>query len=294
MSSKQLAVIYIVLNIAFMHLQDVLIKLFASNIPLFQGLFLRFFSEFILAWIFLDFSKIDARKNFELFNPLILLRSSAIVAATVFWYLGIPGTPIAEVTTFAFLIPIVTLIAAVIFLREKASFTTWLSNLLGFIGVGVIINFDFNSLLYNASGYLILGVIFFSIFGVVSKKIVDILPLNYMIFYTSMLCSILCLPLAIYQWKAIELTNYIVFFAIGILSFLAGIYLIRAYKLESVSFLTPFMYIELIFACMSNFFLFGDHVTKALIIGAFVIILANIITCLPGNMFLNIRLDTKV
>lgn len=285
MHKRFLAIIYFCLSILFMHLQDVLVKCFAYDVPLFQGLMLRFSAEGIMTLLFLTVSKKENQNRTNLFNPLILMRSLTIVMASVCWYQGIQGTSIIEVTTFAFLIPITTMIAAIIFLEEKASIVIWLTNIVGFLGIGVAVHFDFKHLILDSSSLLLLGIIFFSLYGVISKKAANRLQMAILILYTSVISCLICFPFAVYQWEIIPITHMIMYLTIGIFSFLTVLFLIKAYQLESVTFLTPVMYVELLFACISNYFLFGDSITKNILIGSLLMFLANIIACLPNKFW---------
>jgi drug/metabolite transporter (DMT)-like permease len=279
MAKKIVAIIYFCMSIFFMHLLDVLIKYYAEDVPFFEALFLRFFAEALFTLpIWYKWRK--RKSKIKSFNKnIIMVRALCIIVASLFWFLALPKSPITLVTTFSFLIPIFTLLGAVLFLKEQASSITWVANCLGLLGVGIAINFNVNG--GYETIFLGIGVLFFALYGVISKHASNKIPIIDLMFFTAVIASCFIFPLAAIHWYSLSLKQYVVFLSLGLFAGVTSYCLLKAYELETVSFLTPFMYIELIFASLSSYFIFGVSIQMPTVIASLIIFLANILSCMP-------------
>lgn len=287
--SRISAILFFVSSILFMHLTDVLIKYSAQELVSIQALVIRFATESVLILPF--FLKRSSGLALNGASSSILLRSVSLALATVCWFMGVPDTPITLVTGFAFLIPIVTLILAVMVLNEKTNSSVWLANILGFIGVGIIVKFHLAGLSTKSLFYLSAGVVLFGLNGVFSKKCMLAVDLLTVMQCSSVGICLCLLPWALSTWQPLAWDGYAVMIILGLLTTGTSYCLLRAYQLETVSFLTPFMYLEAFFTCLSGHYLFGESIGVYTFLGLLVVFGANILSIAPsGNINLGLRI----
>jgi drug/metabolite transporter (DMT)-like permease len=118
---------------------DMLVKLMVAGLPVTQILLIR---SVIIASVVLAFSRgavvgelLASRRK-----GLLLWRAVATLAAWCLYYVNGTQLKLAEMTTLYYVAPLVTLVLAVVFLKEKLTAPRVFATLVGFVGVVVACN----------------------------------------------------------------------------------------------------------------------------------------------------------
>ncbi len=250
-----------------MHLADVIVKHYEDQAHITQVAFLKFFFAALLLLIFGLLHKKKPNRRF-IKNPLPLLCSSlSLSIGTLFWFFGVRICTINAVTVIAFTIPLFTLIASYLIIRQPICTTTVFANLIGFCGVLIVVGFSGTSAHTLGACALFVAAILFSVYAVITEKIAETESLFAILFVTSVLSALLLSPLAIQHWQPLEISELIPYAGLGIISNTSIFALIMAYRYENAAFLAPFIYSEMILSISSGYFLFNEHVTVNVLLG---------------------------
>ncbi|MEL6539431.1 MAG: DMT family transporter [Bacteroidota bacterium] len=205
-------------------------------------------------------------------RPLLhLLRGGLLFVAVGLWNQGVQTSPITTATLMSFTIPIFVLIMAAILLQEQVVWSVWLATLLGFVGVVLVLKPEGNawhlgSLSFVASAML------FSLLDIVNKKYVDQEPMLCMLFYPTLIATVLTAWPAWGAWQPPTPTEIAWLLVLGIGSNLILYFILRAFSLVNASVLAPFRYLELPLSASAGCILFQEFPSTHNYVGASIII----------------------
>jgi len=140
-------IIFILVGMALFSIQDALIKFVYEEVALYELYFGRTLTALILLTCYLKFSKqkIILKTHYPY---LTVFRVICFFFGFSFFYISLTFMSLAEANALFFSSPFFVSILATIFLKEKVGFRRWLAILIGFIGVFIVLNPDFNNFNY--------------------------------------------------------------------------------------------------------------------------------------------------
>lgn len=227
----------------------------------------------LLAWVryvvhFLLIAAVLFPKNkFKYFRSkslkLQLLRSIAMLLATLFLFNTLYYLPQAQATSIIFLAPLIMLAASPWLLGEKPRVSRWVAALIGFIGVLIVIR--------PGSGLNSTGVVFglftaiaFATQHMLTRRVATDHPFTTLIW--SGLASSLALTAAMpFLWtKTIDLLaimrpmDMLLLISTGVTGAVGHLLQIQAYRHAPASVLAPFMYLQITAAASIGWLVWGD------------------------------------
>jgi drug/metabolite transporter (DMT)-like permease len=215
---------------------------------------------------------------------LVLVRAGCLAAASLFVGYALQRMPVAETTTIGFLAPILVVAIAGPLLGERTGRTGWLAAILGFFGVLLIVR--------PGSGLETIGVLC-ALGGVVANSIYQILSRSLaatertvaMLFYTALVGTIafgLMLP---WFWSGTPptLLQVLLLLSLGVYGGLGHFLFTAAYRLGPASMLSPMLYLQLLWAGLLGFVIFG-HVPDGLsLLGMLVVVTSGIMVAVRSG-----------
>lgn len=248
---------------------DVIMKYVGAHLSPWQVSFFRcLFGTATL----LPFMCYQGRQAFATQRPLLhLLRGSVLFAAVGLWSQGIQASPITTATLMSFTIPIFVLIMAAIVLQERIAWSVWIATLLGFVGIVFILQPDGHIWHLGALSF-IAAAILFSLLDIVNKKYVTQEPMLCMLFYSTLIATILTAWPAWRVWQTPALIEIFWLLVLGIGSNLILYFILRAFALTEASTLAPFRYLELPLSAGMGYLLFQEIPSAHSYVGASIII----------------------
>jgi S-adenosylmethionine uptake transporter len=202
---------------------------------------------------------------------LHLVRGILIFIAIGFWSQGIQNAPITTATIMSFTVPIFVLILAPIFLQEQVSWFVWLTTLIGFAGIFIVLQ-PHSMTLSPASIYFIVAAGLFGLLDIINKKYVNHEPRLCMLFYSSLIAMVLVSIPATLNWRMPTLHQLVWLLVLGGGSNLILYCLLQAFSLANASALAPFRYVELLISMIVSYSFFQEMPDKYSYIGAAIII----------------------
>lgn len=223
--------------------------------------------------IFFPKYKFDFIKTSSL-SPYII-RSILGCCGTYTWFWCISITNFAEATAINYCIPLFTAIFGVLTLKEKVSTALWISLIIGFLGVFIILRPNFSN--YHSGYFLAMATaLLWSFSNIALKKATSKDNKQTVVFYLSLVMTILSLPFAILTWVEVNIIDYVWLFFLGGLSFATHYTQSSAYSLAKVSSLQPINFFRLVFAAISGSLFLGQDLDYYVIIGGIIIFISGI------------------
>ncbi len=128
----------VMIGMATTSLMDVTIKMLSTSFPLHEIILARSLVAIVLTMVIVHFE--GGLALLKTVRPLMhLLRGLLIVVANMSFYLAISAIPLAEATAIFFVSPLFITALSVPLLGEKVGWRRWISVIVGFAGVLVIV-----------------------------------------------------------------------------------------------------------------------------------------------------------
>ena len=286
-------IIYILLAMLVFSVQDSIMKYIFSFVSLYEVYLIRTLVSLIIILLFLKLTKKPI--IFKTQYPLLTFcRVILFFFGFSFFYVSLTVLPLSTATALFFVTPFLITIFAKFFLKEQIGPRRWSAVIIGFIGVYVILNpnfdnFDYMSLTpilcafcYSLSmiiikvtsekdsvytqtftfyiGAIIISVIFYFTFGDGQYNTIDH-PASQFIFR---------------EWFNNLEASIFLMVVTGFTASVAFLFLFSAYRIASPAVVSPFEYSILIWSSLSGWFFFNEIPDLKTIIGIILIVCGGI------------------
>lgn len=256
--------------IAFMisTFNDVLARYLGKGMHPIQVTFLRFVLSavvllpigFLKGWSFFSTKRIW----------LHMARGVLLFGGIGLWCYGLGHVPLSLATTLNFTIPLLTLVLAKIFLKERMEWHRVWATLGGFLGVLIILHPDGD---FNVQAWsLLLASVLFACLDILNKRFVNQESMVSMLFWGSVATACLSAFFVAPVWVAPMAYDWALFFLLGCGANGILFFLLKGFSLADASALAPFRYAELLFAITAGYFLFAEVPSMWTLLGALTII----------------------
>ena len=188
-----------------------------------------------------------------------LVRSAFLLAATVCFFAGLRYLPLAEASAITFLAPIFIVVLSLPVLGERPTRARWIASLTGFAGILVLLR-PGSSILHPAVLLLIGTAVCYAFYQLLTRK----LPgdsAHTTLFYSALMGAVgltLALPLGLAGATVLSWREAGLFLLLGLFAGLAHWLIITAFLIVPASLLTPFTYLQMIWATLFGWLVFGQ------------------------------------
>ncbi|WP_299484156.1 DMT family transporter [uncultured Roseibium sp.] len=208
--------------------------------------------------------------------PLHLMRVGASTIALTAGFYAIARLPLALITVVNFTRPILTMVMAVVILREMIGPRRWIAAAIAFAGVFVAVSPG--SLAFSWALLALLCAAFFGTGAIIITRLLNDVPTVVMMtFYTAGL-TLLVLPLALRSWTPVDQADIAPLLAIGICAQVAQLCFLKAHRLASAGFLSVLSYLSLPLSASVGYFVFGEVLSFEFLAGAALIMASTLWT----------------
>jgi len=268
MSAPLIAISLMIISGLFFVLMHSAVKYLSKEVHIFEIAFFRCaLVIFVLAPVIIQQGKTIFKTRQPKMQFLRIITNS--VAMLCFFY-GISTTPLAQLTTLGFTVPIFATILAVIFMKEKIRLRRTTALIIGFIGTIVVmrpdISIELGALLIIFSSFL------WSICLIFIKKLTQTDSAVTISLYFGIGMIPATLILAFPVMEAIDMRQFTILVFIAITGTLAQTIMNNALKKGELALLLPFDFLRLIWSVLIGYALFAEEPTFTLWIGGFLII----------------------
>ena len=204
---------------------------------------------------------------------LMSFRALTLVGVTLLGQLALKTLPLAETTALVFITPLLVALLAGPMLGEQVRRRTWLATLAGFAGV-LLIARPGGALVGPGVAYALGAALCYAVYQILTRKLAATEHPTRLLFYTALVGTLsmsLVLP-AYWDGQLPTPTQSLLIVSLGLYGGIGHFLLIRAFRSTPASTLSPLLYIQLIWATLLGWLVFGQlpdllAITGMLIIG---------------------------
>ena len=266
--SSLFAISLMIISGLFFVLMHSAVKYLSKEVHIFEIAFFRCaLVIFVLAPIIFQ----QGKKIFKTKQPKVqILRITTNSVAMLCFFYGISTTPLAQLTTLGFTVPIFATILAVIFMKEKIRLRRTTALIVGFIGTIIVmrpdISIELGALLIIFSSFL------WSICLIFIKKLTQTDSAVTISLYFGIGMIPATFALAFPVLEMIDLRQFIILIFIAVTGTLAQTIMNSALEKGELALLLPFDFLRLIWSVLIGYALFSEEPTITLWLGGFLII----------------------
>ena len=199
------------------------------------------------------------------------MRATSQVGSQTMLLIAFSMMPLAGATAIMFSSPIFSTLASAYFLHEKVGPTRWAVLLVGFLGVLVIANPGMDSFqigaLFALGNAILFGTVVAGVRGMAATESTETLIMYQLTLLT--VCYALFLPFGFTMPTGFDA---LIMIGSGVGNGMAQYLWTRAIHLAPTSAVVPFQYLQLVWAMLLGFAIWGDLPTINLLIGSAVVI----------------------
>ena len=206
-------------------------------------------------------------------RPLLqLTRSGSLLVATICFFGGLRYLPLAEASAVTFLAPIFVVVLSGPLLGEQPNRARWIASIAGFAGVLILVR-PGSAIFHPAALLLVLAALCNAFYFISTRKLADE-PAYTTLFYSALVGTVglsLALPWQ-FEGDAPPISHGALFLLLGLFAGVGHWFVISAYLLAPASMLTPFTYLQMIWATVYGFAIFGQLPDRASALGMAIIV----------------------
>lgn len=203
---------------------------------------------------------------------MVLIRALCLASSSLFFGLAFQRMPVAETTAIAFLSPLLVMLISGPALGERVGLLGWLAALGGFSGVLLIA--------HPGAGLDPLGIVFAlcavvvtAVYQLLSRTLASTESTIPMLFYAAVVGAVIFGLYLPWSWGGPVPTplQTLLFLAIGVIAGLGHFLFTAAHRHAPAAILAPMMYVQLIWAGLLGWLIFG-HVPQGMSIAGMAIV----------------------
>ena len=207
---------------------------------------------------------------------LQLLRSAMLVLATLGFFGGLRYLPLAEASAITFLAPIFVVVLSWPILKERATHARRIASVTGFVGILILLR-PGSAVTHPAVVLLMGAALANALYQLLTRRLLDESP-HTTLFYSASVGTVvlsLALPFAV-DIDEFSRASIPLFVLMGLLAGAGHWCLTHAYLTAPASLLTPFTYLQILWATAFGYAVFGQHPDGISAIGMAIIVASGV------------------
>ncbi|MFM1816258.1 MAG: hypothetical protein RLZ98_2953 [Pseudomonadota bacterium] len=202
--------------------------------------------------------------------PMHISRATFSLLAMVTYYYAVPFVPLANVTTYAFIIPLFVTLGAWLFLRENVDAARWAATIVGFLGVLIVLRpgqagIDFAVLM------MLLSVVFYAGSWISMKLLSRTDEASVIVFYQNVLIVPLALVPTLIFGTVPTFEDFLWLTGVALFGSYAHYCQAKSFGAADASAVMPFDFLRLVFSTLGGWYLFQEATDVMTWVGAVVI-----------------------
>lgn len=210
---------------------------------------------------------------------LQLVRSLFHAGGMLIWFAALPLVTLTELTAIGFSGPIFICVGAVLFLKERMTGARWVAVLVGFTGVLLVVNpFGPDGLSGVSTGMLmmLLAAPVFAGSFLAAKVQTRHERSDIIVLWQHLLVALILVPFAIVWWVTPSADQWARLIGCGFVGAGGHYCLTRAFRVADISAVQSVKFLELVWASILGFFMFGTLPTGSSMAGGMVILFSTL------------------
>lgn len=290
----KLGVSLIIATALTISLQDVVFKIFSSNLTLWQIFTLR---GILAVPLLIMSTQVYGQQRGIIrlaLTPWPLFRSLCITMTFIAFYAAVPFLSLATVGAANYIAPVFVVLLSAWVIKETVGPLGWLGVLLGFAGVLILVQPGTDA--FSPWTLLpIVGAAFYAVANITMRTRCQQIPLaaialsqNFIMLLAGLTISLVLVwlhpkseiarayPYVLGQWTAVQATDWMVLLLLAAFSIVIGMMLAGAYKAAPASVVSTFEYSYLVFVSIWDMIFFSTMPTAHSAVGTALIVFAGL------------------
>jgi drug/metabolite transporter (DMT)-like permease len=187
------------------------------------------------------------------------------------WFTAIPHITLADTTAIGFTTPIFIMLGAVLVFREPMRWERWAAAAIGFGGVLIVVAPQLSGQGGHYTLVMLASAPVFAASFLMTKALTRHDRAEVIVVWQSISVAVFSLPLALLNWRMPSAGEWAVAAVCGLLGSLAHYCLTRSYAAADISASQSVKFLDLVWATLFGWLVFGDHPERTTLIGGVVI-----------------------
>ncbi len=199
------------------------------------------------------------------------VRGAVHTAGLLLWFAAIPHITLAETTAIGFTAPIFIMLGAAWFFGERMRWERWLAAGIGFAGVLLVVAPKLSG---SGGAYTLLMLASAPVFAasfLITKSLTRYERAEVIVAWQSISVALLSLPFALTAWQTPTLVQWFTFAICGVLGSAGHYFIARSYTVADISATQSVKFLDLVWAALLGWLVFGDTPSQWTLIGGVVI-----------------------
>ena len=270
MNDSKKAVIYILISVITFSILNYLIKILSSNVNSYQILLFRSFPMLIICVFFIFKRKINVFKRKK---SILVFRSIIGVLSLLFFYESIKYLDIGVAVSIRYISPVFAIFMAVLILKNNLNSLNIFTSITSIVAIVIISSFSAN---INLLGIFLalFSALLLSLSWVLISKIGSSVTPIVVVFYLSFFCTLIGMIFSFYYWETIEYNLVPKLLSLGILGYIAQLYLTKSFQIGNPKKIAPFRYFEILMTMILGVIFINESYSFVTIFGTFILIIS--------------------
>lgn len=248
---------------------NAIVKALLARYPVLMLLWARTFFHVLFVAIVIPGAVVGALRTRE--PGIQLARSVLLGSSTLLNFSALMYLPLGDVAAITFLSPIIVAAIALLVLRERVSFLRWLAIGTGFLGALLIVR-PTGAGGVGPGALLALGcATAYAVYQISTRMVREAEPLVSLLF-SGLVGAVLFTALLPWGWRTPGLFDLALMVATGVLGAIGHLMIILALRRAEASRVSPFNYLQLVWAMTASYLAFGDVPRSTTLAGAAIIV----------------------
>ena len=246
-----------------------LLRILAQQLDPFVTGFLRYSAGVLVMLPFMLRSGFAAWKPHNVIGQV--WRGLIHTGGLLLWFLAVPHVPLAEMTALGFTTPLFIMLGAMVFLKERMVLARWAAASVGFAGVVVVVwpNLTGAGGFYNL--VMLASAPLFAASFLITKALTRKDSAHVIVVWQSLMVALFSLPFALAGWEWPAPHQWALFLLAGMLGSAGHFCLTRAFAIADMSVVQPVKFLELVWAAIFGFAVWGEVPGQATLVGGIII-----------------------
>ncbi len=247
---------------------NAIVKALLARYPILMLLWARTFFHVLAVAVVIPGAVVGALRTRE--PGTQLLRGALLGTSTLLNFAALMFLPLGDVAAITFLSPILVAAIALVVLRERVGALRWLAIGTGFLGALLIVRPSGAGI--GPGALLALGcAAAYAVYQISTRIVREAEPLVSLLF-SGLVGAVLFSALLPFGWRTPAPLDLVLMVATGVLGAVGHLMIILALRRAEASRVSPFNYLQLVWAMAAGYVAFGDVPSGATLAGAAVIV----------------------
>ncbi|WP_151717986.1 DMT family transporter [Gemmobacter serpentinus] len=201
------------------------------------------------------------------------LRGLVHTAAVICWFHAMARLPVAEVTAIGYLNPILVTLGAALFFGEVLAMRRILAVVVAILGAGIVLRPGLREVTDGHFAQMA-AAFFFAASYLFAKRLSGLVPASTIVAMMSICVTLGLLPFALWVWVPVSLTQLAALALVAAFATSGHYCMTRAFGVAPMTVTQPVTFLQLIWATLLGWLVFGEGVDIFVLLGGGVIIAA--------------------